>query len=63
MTAKEIVVRVDDSLAARAALRWTAEYRGSTGAVLRGIHVVDSCSSPRDTPPGSWSASQKAPPC
>jgi hypothetical protein len=27
MTAKEIVVGVDDSLAARAALRWTAECR------------------------------------
>ena len=41
MTAKEVVVGVDDSPSARAALRWAAEYARSTGAVLRGIHVVD----------------------
>ena len=41
MTAKEVVVGVDDSPSARAALRWAAQNAGLTGAVLRGIHVVD----------------------
>jgi nucleotide-binding universal stress UspA family protein len=40
MTAKEILVGVDDSPSARAAIRWAAEYARSTGAVLRAIHVV-----------------------
>jgi Universal stress protein family len=40
MTAKEIVVGVDDSLSARAAIRWAAEYARSTGTVLRAIPVV-----------------------
>jgi nucleotide-binding universal stress UspA family protein len=40
MTAKEIIVGVDDSPSARAAIRWAAAYARSTGAVLRAIHVV-----------------------
>jgi nucleotide-binding universal stress UspA family protein len=41
MTTNEIVVGIDDSPSARAALRWAAEYARAMGAALRAIHVVD----------------------
>jgi nucleotide-binding universal stress UspA family protein len=40
MTAKEIVVGIDDSPSGRAAMRWAAAYARSKGAALRAIHVV-----------------------
>ena len=41
MTADEIIVGIDDSPSACAALRWAAAYARSTGTALRAIHVVD----------------------
>jgi nucleotide-binding universal stress UspA family protein len=40
MTANEIVVGVDDSPSARAAIRWAAAYARSSGAKLRAINVI-----------------------
>src|SRR5512132_1797504 len=40
MTAKEIVVGIDGSPSAGAALRWAADYARSTGSTLRAIHVI-----------------------
>src|SRR4029453_9834466 len=40
MTAEEIVVGIDDSPSARAAIRWAAEYARSIGSTLRAIHVI-----------------------
>jgi nucleotide-binding universal stress UspA family protein len=40
MTAKEIVVGIDDSPSGRAAMRWAAAHARSNGAALRAIHVV-----------------------
>jgi hypothetical protein len=42
MTADEIIVGIDDSLSARAAICWAAVYAQSTGAALPAIHVVAS---------------------
>lgn len=41
MKRNEIVVGLDDSAPARAALRWAAEQARLTGSVLRAIHVLD----------------------
>jgi Universal stress protein family len=41
MTADEIIVGIDDSPSARAALHWAAAYARSTGAALPAIQVVD----------------------
>jgi nucleotide-binding universal stress UspA family protein len=40
MTAKEIVVGIDDSAPGRAAMQWAAAYARSKGSALRAIHVV-----------------------
>jgi nucleotide-binding universal stress UspA family protein len=40
MTAKEIVVGIDDSPSAGAAMRWAADYARSTESTLRAIHVI-----------------------
>ena len=40
MTAEEIVVGIDDSPSARAAIRWAADYARSTGSTIRAIHVI-----------------------
>lgn len=40
MTANEILVGIDDSPSARAAIRWAAAYARSSGATLRAIHVI-----------------------
>jgi nucleotide-binding universal stress UspA family protein len=40
MTAKEIVVGIDDSPSAGAAIRWAADYARSTGSTLRAVHVI-----------------------
>lgn len=41
MTRSTIVVGVDESPQARAALRWAAEAARGTGATLRGVHVLE----------------------
>lgn len=41
MTPLDIVVGVDDSQAARAALEWAAPQARATGARLRAVHVLD----------------------
>lgn len=41
MERKEIVLGLDDSPAARAALQWAAEQASLTGAPLRAVHVLD----------------------
>ena len=41
MNDSEIVVGLDDSPPAKAALRWAAEYARLTGARLRAVSVVD----------------------
>ena len=41
MTADEIIVGIDDSPSARAALGWAAAYARSTGTALRAIHLVE----------------------
>ena len=41
MTADEIIVGIDDSPSARAALCWTAVYARSTGSALRTLRVVE----------------------
>src|SRR5512132_990330 len=40
MTAEEILVGIDDSPSARAAIRWAADYARSIGSTLRAIHVI-----------------------
>ncbi|HYP43866.1 MAG TPA: universal stress protein [Propionibacteriaceae bacterium] len=41
MTSSDIVVGLDDSQAARAALEWAAEQARTTGGPLRVVHVID----------------------
>ena len=41
MTADEIIVGIDDSPSARAALRWATVYAQSTGSALRTLRVVE----------------------
>jgi hypothetical protein len=40
MTADDIIVGIEDSPSARAALRWATACAGSTGTALRAIHLV-----------------------
>jgi nucleotide-binding universal stress UspA family protein len=40
MTGREIVVGIDGSPSADAAIRWAADYARSTGSTLRAIHVI-----------------------
>jgi hypothetical protein len=47
MTADQIIVGIDDSPSARAALRWPAAYARSTGIAFCAIDMVDE---PRGTP-------------
>jgi nucleotide-binding universal stress UspA family protein len=49
MTSNEIVVGLDDSPSAKAALRWGAEQAIRRQAVLRAVHVFDWPYGPRDT--------------
>jgi nucleotide-binding universal stress UspA family protein len=41
MEREEIVVGLDCSPSARAALRWAADYARATGGPLRAVHVID----------------------
>jgi nucleotide-binding universal stress UspA family protein len=49
MTRNEIVVGLDDSQSAKAALRWAAEQAIRRQTVLRAVHVFDWPYGPRDT--------------
>jgi nucleotide-binding universal stress UspA family protein len=49
MTRNEIVVGLDDSPSAKAALRWAAEQAIRTQDVVRAVHVFDWPYGPRDT--------------
>ena len=40
MSTREIVVGLDDSRSARAALRWASDHARHTGLVLRAVHVL-----------------------
>jgi nucleotide-binding universal stress UspA family protein len=41
MSMSRIVVGLDDTPTARAALRWAAEEARLTGATVRAVHVID----------------------